>query len=328
MVIMVGPSRVPRAATALRPTWAELPEVLRGHLQDHLGSRVIEARSQGSGFTPGFASRLRLANGSRCFVKAASSEIAWVAAAYRDEASKLALLPAGVPAPRLTTTLLLDHDQVVGLEHAWVVLVFEDIDGEPPIRPWTLDQAASALRATTAMSTALTPAPGGYRWHSVVDDLGQGPAWSNLDDHQEWQPQLDDLVALTSRAEELLTGNTLVHLDLRDDNMIIDHHGHAWICDWNFPALGPIWADTVCIAISMQGDGLDGERLLARSPLITEGDHEGIDCLLALLTAYFLTNGSEPVLASSPYLRTHQQWYGRVTGDWLRRRRRWMPALG
>jgi len=326
MVIMVGPSPVPRAATALRPTWAELPGAVRRGIQDHLGSTVIEARSQGSGFTPGFASRLRLANGRRCFVKAASSEFAWMAAAYREEATKRALLPAVVPAPRLETTLVIDHDQVGGLDHAWVVLVFEDIDGEPPVRPWTPDQAASALRATTAMSRALTPAPSGYPWQSVVDDLGRVDlGWSNLSDHPESQPQLDDLMALTNRAEQLLAGDTLVHLDLRDDNMIIDHQGHAWVCDWNFPALGPIWADTVCIAISMQGDGLDGEGLLAGSPLITEEDREGIDCLLALLTAYFLTKGSEPALDSSPYLRTHQQWYGQVTGNWLRARR-WKPA--
>ena len=43
-------------------------------VEERLGSPVVHAESQGSGFTPGFASRLTAADGARLFVKAASKQ--------------------------------------------------------------------------------------------------------------------------------------------------------------------------------------------------------------------------------------------------------------
>lgn len=71
-------------------------------VETRLGSPVVSAESQTAGFTPGFASVLTTADGSRHFVKAASLVAQRpFAEAYREEAAKLATLPAGVPAPRL-----------------------------------------------------------------------------------------------------------------------------------------------------------------------------------------------------------------------------------
>ena len=104
-----------------------------------------------------------------------------------------------------------------------------------------------------------------------------------------------------------MAGSTLAHLDCRDDNLIIDATVDTWVCDWNFPAVGPRWADAVCLAISMFGDGLDAEALLAETGSIIDDDREGIDCLLAVLTAYFLFSSERPPNPTSPYLRVHQR---------------------
>ena len=103
----------------------------------------------------------------------------------------------------------------------------------------------------------------------------------------------------------------------------MDRDGRAWVCDWNFPAVGPRWTDAVCLAISMYGDGLDAEALLAGTGLITDDDHEGIDCLLAVLTSYFLFQSVQPANPTSPYLRTHQTWYAEACGSWLKQRLGW-----
>src|SRR5829696_4290615 len=63
---------VPIRATARRPHWADLPASAREAIASRLGSEVIGTTSTGIGFTPGFASRLDLADGRRVFVKAAS----------------------------------------------------------------------------------------------------------------------------------------------------------------------------------------------------------------------------------------------------------------
>ena len=117
---------------------------------------MVEARSQDSGFTPGFASRLRLADGRRVFVKAADDRSAWLLDAYRQEAAKLALIPAAVPAPRLQMVL----DGPVE-DRPWVVLVFDDVEGRPPERPWRPDEARLALGTARLLAEALTPPAGG-----------------------------------------------------------------------------------------------------------------------------------------------------------------------
>ncbi len=75
---------------------------MRRRVEELVGAPVESAASQGGGFTPGFASVLTCVDGSRHFVKAASTRAQRMfAEAYREEARKLRALPPGVPAPRL-----------------------------------------------------------------------------------------------------------------------------------------------------------------------------------------------------------------------------------
>src|SRR5690242_19121590 len=107
------PTPYPHGRTARRLESPHLPPRVRGLIEQRCGSPVVSAESQGGGFTPGFASVLTCADGSRHFVKAASSAAQRMfARSYREEARKLQLLPEGVPAPRL---LWVEDDD-------WVVL--------------------------------------------------------------------------------------------------------------------------------------------------------------------------------------------------------------
>ncbi len=118
----------PPLATARRLEWAFLPPGIRRYVERRCGSPVVAAHSQGAGFTPGFASVLVCEDGSRHFVKAASTKAQRpFADAYREEARRLASLPEGVPAPRLSW--LLDDD--------WVVLGIEHVEATNPARPWS-----------------------------------------------------------------------------------------------------------------------------------------------------------------------------------------------
>ena len=110
-----GPYPAPVGKTARRLEWAFLPPNLRAFIERKCGSPVVEAISQTSGFTPGFASVLVCADGSRHFVKAASVKAQRAFAdSYREEARKLAALPPGVPSPRLLWHL---DDDWVALGH-------------------------------------------------------------------------------------------------------------------------------------------------------------------------------------------------------------------
>ncbi len=65
------PSFPPAAGRRLQ--WRDLPAAVRIGIEARLGSAVLTAESQAGGFSPGLASRLGLADGSRAFVKAVSS---------------------------------------------------------------------------------------------------------------------------------------------------------------------------------------------------------------------------------------------------------------
>ena len=71
---------------------------------------------------------LKTATGTRAFVKAVGPELNPESPGiHRAEARIAAALPEGTPAPRLLG--FFDED-------GWVVLVFEDIEGAPPVLPW------------------------------------------------------------------------------------------------------------------------------------------------------------------------------------------------
>ena len=161
------PTTIPHGRTAQRLTWPHLPQHVRALVEQHCGSPVVDAVSQGGGFTPGFASVLTCADGSKHFVKAASAKAQRMFAdSYREEARKLRALPASVPAPRLLWVE--DGD--------WVVLETEYVEARAPRRPWRPADLDATLDALEVVARELTPAPDGLHLDTFADELADYPA--------------------------------------------------------------------------------------------------------------------------------------------------------
>ena len=106
---------VPHGHTAMRLTWPHLPAPLRARIEERLGSPVAEAVSQDSGFTPGFASVLTGADGSRLFVKAAHrSAQRYAAPAYAEEARKLVAFGDTATTAKAADILVKVHSKGIG----------------------------------------------------------------------------------------------------------------------------------------------------------------------------------------------------------------------
>lgn len=302
------PARIPHGRTARRLEWRFLPPHLRAEVERHTGSPVVDAVSQTSGFTPGFASVLTCADGSRHFVKAASVVAQRMFAdAYREEARKLGLLPDGVPAPRLQWV----HDD------DWVALGFEYVEGRPPQRPWVPEELAAASTMALEVSRLLTPAPDGIS--PAVEELASwGELWEQVD-----HPRAADYLALARRYADVVDGDTVVHTDIRDDNLLVRPDGSVVMCDWNWPVAGAAWLDSLLLLIGPRGDGLDVEAHIAAHPLLSQVDPEQVDVVLALVLGYFEHSRSLPVPPTSPYLRAAQAWQADVLHRWLADRRGW-----
>ena len=306
---------VPTGRTAQRLRWQFLPRHVRDLVADRCGSPVVEAVSQGGGFTPGFASVLSCADGSRHFVKAASVQAqATFADSYRQEARKLAALPAEVSAPRL----LWSHDD------DWVVLGLEYVEGRPPRRPWRPDELTRCLETVGATSRLLTPAPAALALDSFADEFAPlVSAWADVRRDRPDLPHVDEAESLAARYAEVTAGATLVHTDIRDDNLLLGADGKVWICDWNWPVVGAAWLATVFVLLAPRGDGIDVDALLSQLPLTRDVPGESIDVVLALVCGYFLHESRQPGPLTSPYLRAHQAWTGEATWAWLSERRGW-----
>src|SRR5687767_11420835 len=87
-------------AVGVRLQWVDLPALVRAAVEEWLGSSVVSANTQASGFSPGVAARLRAADGRRVFVKAVGPEPnPTTPGIHRREAQIAPLLPATAPVP-------------------------------------------------------------------------------------------------------------------------------------------------------------------------------------------------------------------------------------
>ena len=306
------PVDFPVGRTARRLGWVHLPPAVRTAVERKLGSAVVDSASCDAGFTPGLASVVTCADGSRHFLKAASTKAQKVAAdAYRIEARRLRTLPPSVRAPRLKWIQELDD---------WVVLAIEYVEGRAPLRPWTVADLAACSDMLVRTAGALTPAPG-LGVPTYAEELG---SWADL-----WTTRLAHLphaaecAALAARIGEVSAGETLVHCDVRDDNLLLDAAGEAWLCDWNWPVRGAAWLDSLILLVGPRGDGLEVEKHLAAHPLLGSVPAADVDVVLAHLLGYFSASAELPRVSNSPYLRTAAAWQRDVLLRWLGERRGW-----
>lgn len=316
----VPPTTVPPAPqgrTARRLSWAHLPPSVRAEVERRLGSEVVSAQSQDAGFTPGLASILTCADGSSVFLKAASlvAQRAF-AESYHEEAQKLSFLPDGVPAPRLLWTFT---------RADWVVLGLEHVVGRMPQRPWDDDELDQCLELLTQVADSLTPAPPGP-WSTFAEETAAWPAcWEHVAAHHRHLvgPYAEEAAALARAAADASAGDTVVHCDVRDDNLLLADDGRVLLCDWNWPVVGARWVDALLLLVIARGDGVDTERIVASHRLFSDADADAVDAVLALATGYFLRSSDHPAPTSSPFVRDHQLWCGEVAWDWLATRRGW-----
>ena len=309
------PYPAPHGKTARRLEWAFLPATPAG-LRSSAGAapRSCTAISQTSGFTPGFASVLVCEDGSRHFVKAASVKAQRVFAdSYREEARKLAALPAARPG---AAPAVAPRRRLGGARHR--------VRRRPRAAPAVAGRRPRrAPRLTGAGGRRAHPAPGRARprhrrgrLRPAARRLAGASARRRTDLDAG---HLAEAEALARRYAEVVGGDTLVHTDIRSDNVLIDPDGRALICDWNWPVRGAAWFDSFAALIGPRGEGIDVDRVIAARRLLRDVDPESFDINLALYVGYFFTQCELPVPPTSPHLRDHQRWQGEVCWDWLSR---------
>ncbi|SHF36157.1 phosphotransferase family protein [Streptoalloteichus hindustanus] len=306
----------------LRPSWAEVPATVRVVVEEKLGSAVSKAWGQVGGFTPGLASRLALADGRRVFVKGLPATHAQ-AASYRLEGHVVVRLPANAPTPRL----------LFGVDEEWIVLAFEDVDGrEPNVRPGSPDLAA-VLSALNGLAKAFTPCPVRDAPSVLVDLAPLLRGWAALavappTDLDPWALRnLDSLVAVETAWHPWAEGDTLLHNDLRPDNLIRRvADGRVVVVDWSYPCHGAPWLDVVSLVPHLLMAGhtpADAERLVLSRSAVARVPAWAVTGFAAAWAGYWELNSRLPEPAGSLGLRAYQRRAASAARQWVAHRTRW-----
>jgi hypothetical protein len=301
-----------------------VPEAARHAFEDWAGSSVVAAVSQPTGFSPGVAARVRLSDGRGVFVKAVGPRPNPDSPTFhRKEARIASALPATVSAPRLRWTY--DQDN-------WVLLAFDEIEGRHPAQPWRDDELQRVIDGMVDLALTLTPSPLPV---GEVPMLGERLAtrirgWQSLrqappDELDDWSRRhLDELAQLEALAPGAALGDTLLHFDIRADNVLIGADGRVWFFDWPHACVGAAWFDALGFApsVTMQG-GPPPEHVLARHGGTRDADPANVLACIASVAGYFTRTALEPPPPGLPTVRAFQVAQAIVAREWLARRTGW-----
>lgn len=305
-----------------RISWEAVPRPVRLGIEKEIRGRVVSARSQPGGFSPGLAARVVLDDGRRAFVKAAGPEPNPDAADIHRIESKIAgVLPLEAPTPRLLSV----YD-----DGSWVALIFEDVEGHPPHLPWISIELARVLEAIDDLGEVFTPSP--IEARRIADGLDSAfRGWRKLHANPdlaskigEWALRnLERLVSLEGEWKEAAAGETLLHVDIRADNLIITSD-RVVVVDWPHACIGARWIDLLLFvpSVAMQGGPAPWE-VFDNHPVAEGVEAEAVTRGIVALAGFFIYRSLLPPPPGLPTLREFQRLQGIETLAWLKQATGW-----
>jgi Phosphotransferase enzyme family len=309
-------------AAGVHLPWAEVPAAVRAWAAEVGGGAPDGARDMAGGFSPGATTVLDCPRGP-IFVKAVGAALNPESPElHRREAVMSASLPAAPGLPRLLDV----YD-----DGDWVALAFVAVDGRPPVHPWDPRELQAAVRALEALHGALTPNPvaGIEPAADRLDRLFGGwaelaamaPAPAGLD---EWSLRnLDRLAVLESTWRDAVAGPTLLHCDVRSDNLLVTKSGVVFV-DWPHACVGAPVFDLVAWAPSVVLEGGPApEELLALHGPASAVDRDVVASLASAFSGFLVRHSLQPSPPGLPTLRAFQGAQGAVALAWLRRLTGW-----
>lgn len=213
----------------------------------------------------------------------------------------------------------------------WVALVLADVAGRHPDLPWRAAELDASLVALDRLAATCTPCP--------VPDLPEAPAelaalfdgWERVAEDPSGLDgvalaHLGQLRDLARGVAPATTGDTLVHLDVRADNLLLDAQDRVWLVDWPWACVGCDWFDSPTLLASAAQTGTRGftvDEVLSRTPRLARVPDADVDAVLAGLAGFLLDAGRRPAPPGLPTLRDFQFAQGVAVLDWLGRRLGW-----
>lgn len=267
-------------AVGVRISYADVPPAVTRWVEETLGSAVVSYADQVGGMSPGCAARLVCADGTRAFVKAVGTELnPDTPTLFRREITVLGLIGEHLLWARLEAS----YD-----DGDWVALILEDVEGSHP------DLADDAvmdrlLEATDELSGVLHERSTGAAVDGAGGTLDPGltsqqhifgqfaAALDAVPDHPEapvpaWVRADAPSWAARVRALGGDSMATLVHYDIRIDNLLQRPTGEIVFLDWGAAGVGPDWLDPLLARLERVDQDWFDSSLASSAPLARVGD--------------------------------------------------------
>ncbi|GAA1939579.1 phosphotransferase [Nocardioides hwasunensis] len=289
-------------AVGVRLAYDEVPAPVRDWVERTLGSAVVGTAEQVGGMSPGCATRLTCADGTRAFVKAVGAEL-------NPDTPDLLRREVGVlqhlGEHGLWARLLASYD-----DGAWVALLIEDVEGRHPdfTDPAELE---AVLVGTDRLSAALQErgAPDGvdlvdvgHRFRVWADSLAGLPDAPPEVPVPDWLRDDPDGWAAVLREHADRPMEHVVHWDIRVDNLLRRPGGDVVFVDWGMAARGPAWADPLLVRLErMEEPWFDTS--IADSPALREVGDDVVTAFLAGFGAHLAERSVTAVDVNLPTLR-------------------------
>jgi len=189
-----------------------------------------------------------------------------------------------------------------------------------------------AVAATLALlADELTPVPAGLVVPRTDEELADDFAgWARLRTEAPASVpalaagHLDELHGLALDGIAAAAGETLVHLDVRSDNLLVRADGSVVLVDWPWASRGARWVDSLALLLNVGlYGGHDPEDLIAGNPVLADAPAPQLTAFLAGLGAYFADISRRPAPPGLPTVREFQRQQGEVVLRWLARRLGW-----
>ncbi|WP_171919690.1 hypothetical protein [Glutamicibacter halophytocola] len=301
-----------------RVSWPELPQELRSIIECQLCTHVVGSVSRTGGFSPGSADLLKLRDGRTVFVKAVDAGVNQHAASLHAREAKIAAsLPATIPAPKFLSDVRW---------HGWQALIFAAAEGTCPSVPWKTEELHRVLDTLVSISStvevqAVESLP--ILEEELREDFaGFGRMIKDgFEPDDRWIAQnLEYLDKLSELGADSLSGDDLVHSDLRADNILISDSGDISFVDWPWASRGASWYDalTVLIEARLHVPELDVQAIVDSHPVFESIAPEALVAVLAGLTGFYWDAARRPPIPSMPTLRDYHAQQAVACSSWLK----------
>ena len=297
---------------SVRVPWDELPASVRSEIERLAGARVTRGTTIEAGFSPGLIARLETADGRSLFVKACATSInPRTPLIHAREARVLGLIAGLNPVPFLGEFSC----------DGWTGVVTLFVSGSQPVA--ILSSTDSLFDVVDTISSF--PLQDGIDSHA--DLLANDFLWFGVAQLIERDGTLSspwgaaNAVTLLRIENDLLAaveGQSLIHGDLRADNVIVSLNGVAVAIDWPAAAVGNPLFDVLTFATSL---ALEGHReaadIATLSRAFRTADSTLVTTLLVGLFGHYRWAASLDNPPGIPGVRAYQARLAAVLEQWL-----------